>query len=95
MIELVCARVIQVLALKINLAVTELAAEVFAVIYGRGTSLKLFANAAEFVNKLRRVADSHISLRDFFHSRDELRGKIRASEFAEETFLRRIFFKIR
>ena len=43
-IELVRTGVIQILALEINLAVAEFAAEIFAVINGRGTTLKLAAN---------------------------------------------------
>ena len=93
-IELVCARMIQVLALQIDLAVADLARKSLAVIDGRRAALKLTAYAPKLIDELRGVADRPICLVDLLEGRHELLRQIGAAELAETPFLVRIFLEI-
>ena len=83
MVELVGAGVVEILALEIDLAVADVAGEAVAVIDGSGAPLELAADAAEFVDEFRGMADRLISVRDFAEGSLEFGRNAASAEFAE------------
>ena len=83
MVELVGAGVVEILALEIDLAVADVAGEAVAVIDGSGAPLELAADAAEFVDEFRGMADRLISVRNFAEGSLEFGRNAAAAEFAE------------
>ena len=88
MIELVGAGMVEVLTLEIDLTIAEQRAETLAMIYGGGSALKLLADTAQFVNKLRAVTNRLIGVVGLFKGGLELLRKIGAAVFAEIAVLR-------
>jgi hypothetical protein len=82
-VELVRAGVVEILALQVDLALAELAGEPFAVVHRRRPALKLLADAPEFADELRAVADGFVSVVNLLKHGYELRRQIRSAVIAK------------
>ena len=82
-VKLVSARVVEVLALEVELARTQQAGEAFAMVDRRRTSLELAPDAAQFVDELGGMADGLVGLRNFLKGGKEFRWEVHASVFAK------------
>ena len=82
-IQLMRAGVVQIFAFQVDLAMADFLRKPLAVIDWRRTALELPADAPQFLDKFRGVANSQIIVGDFFKGRDELFGKIRPAVFSK------------
>jgi hypothetical protein len=67
------ARMIEVLALQINLRAADFAGQALTVVNRRRTALKLPAYPAQFIDKFRAVADRVVCFGYFFKCGNQLR----------------------
>lgn len=84
-VELVRARVVQVFALQVDAAAADAFRQVFAVVNRRRASLKMFADAAQFLNEVVRAADRMIRVGDFVHLLLQFRRNVGSAEFSEKS----------
>lgn len=82
-VELVGARMVQVLPLQVNLGGTQVAGKAFAMVNRSGTALELLADAAQFIDELGRMGNRLIGFRDFFKSGNKFVRQVDAAVFAK------------
>ena len=86
-VQLVGTGVVEIFALEINLALAENTAQALAVIHGSRAALKLAADAAQFIDKLRTLADLKIRIVDLLECRNQFGGQECAAVLTEITVL--------
>ena len=83
MVELMGACMVQIFPLQVNLRGAQVAGKAFAVVNRGGTSLKLFADAPQFINELGGVGYRLVGFRNFFKSGNQLVRQVNAAVFAK------------
>ena len=83
MIELVCARVIEVLSFQVDLTVAKVVRQPFTMVNGRRPALKFLADAAKLMNEFCTVTDRLVGVGDVVEHRFQL-GRQKTSAVAAE-----------
>ena len=93
-VQLMGAGVVQVLPLDIQLYIAQLVGKTLQMGNRGGPSLKLLADAAQFINELAGLADGEIGLRDLIHSGLQFGRDIGTAVSAETAVGVRIVLKV-